>query len=406
MTTERDDAILTKIVSEYGTPCYVFFEERFSENVSGFSSALKDAYPNAELCYAAKANFLPYVMAAARSFGANLEVTPGIELDIASKLGILNHHSIINGLIKANVQVGDVLKHECRVNVESYYELEEIARYAQKFGKMIKCGIRVKTDEQNNAWSRFGFSIDSGEAEQVLRMARDLNGVKIVGLHFHSGTNNNDPKAYGRNCRAICSWAEGKIEQHLLDLQYLDLGGGFSSACALKKCAIGWQNPEHQQFTRVIADAILESNVGRPLLILEPGRRLVDDCFYFLSSVVKSAGLSGERLIVDGSMTMFPSGVHRAHPVRNLTVRPGEMREYGLYGSSPIHFDCFYDKVLLNPAQQGDILVFENAGAYSINMEVAFSSYLPAVVSVSAGQVKLIRRRQTVDDILAMQVSD
>lgn len=216
------------------------------------------------------------------------------------------------------------------------------------------------------------------------------------------GTNNNSLGFYADSSRIVCQWAKLAHKEGILDVDYLDFGGGFSSACPLKKDKEGWFNPTDKEFAAAITAPLLEAfqTQERPRLIVEPGRRLVDDSFVFLTKVVRFIDLKEKEIIVDGTMSMFPSSAHRAHPVSALGKFGDPATEsYKIYGGSPVHFDCFSEDMRLPKLAIGDILAVENAGAYSLNMAADFSRYLPKILLYEGHNMRELYRAKSKEDL-------
>src|SRR5690606_2425667 len=144
--------------------------------------------------------------------------------------------------LKLSVEKGSV------INVDNYTEFLMLNKMASDLGRVINCGLRIKRNTDLQHWSRFGFNIDSGEADMLLaKLRRDCPALRVNGVHFHMGTNNNDTDFCRKSSEAVCKWAIKAKESGLLEIEYIDMGGGFSSDCPLKSKKDGWKNPSDEE---------------------------------------------------------------------------------------------------------------------------------------------------------------
>ena len=386
---------LNQIADEVPTPFYVFSPEKFKQNIQSLKQAFLDEYTNFKICYAAKTNFLPDVIKCASEAGAAIEIVPGIESDVLSKAGLWNKDIVVNGPLKRTSELSKAIEEGASINVDNITELELLNGLAKEQNKTVSCGIRVKQNDELEDWSRFGFSIEAGDAEKVLRkIQKDFKNLRVNSIHMHMGTNNNDLASYSSSVKNIANWCAKMGEASLLKLEILNVGGGYSSDCPLKPKEDGWTNPSNKQLAEAICRP-LKSALGdlRPMLVIEPGRRLVDDCFVFLSTASRFIDIDKTQLILDSTYSMFPSYGHRAHKVAVLNKEAEvAIKRYDIFGGSPIHFDCIRKSYKLPPIDLGDILIIHNAGAYSINMSSNFSRYLPNIVKLGkTGSFEIIQ---------------
>ena len=404
------DMELAEAGRKFGTPAFIFSPQQFVENIHALKHAFDKAYPRFELCYAAKTNFLPDVLSTASSAGAHIEVVAGLELDLIEHMGLLNKDTVVNGPMKTESDILQAGKAGARINVDSWSEFETINSLGKKLGQRIPCGIRVKRECHYDKWARFGFNIENGVAQNILENVRTrLPYVAMRGIHFHMGTNNNDLEFFRESSSVIAEWATQVTGKGLITLDYLDMGGGLASDCPPVDKKNGWSNPTNEQYATAICLPILEAfPQNPPALIIEPGRRLVDDSFVFLTSVAGFKDLDRDAFVVDGSINMFPSvqAPHRAHKMTAaLRDGSGAPKDFQVYGCSPMDMDFWGTQNLPSNIKEGDILVVQSAGAYSINLERTFTRYLPKILKWTGSDILPIRREQNLSDYLQTQSS-
>jgi diaminopimelate decarboxylase len=354
--------------------------------------------------YSVKTNYLPYVVKEVARFGAVPEIVSGLELSLLERLGLLGSETIVNGPLKTDDELRCIVAHGCRINVDNPTELEALERIGRETGRRIDVGFRVASEIGNIAWKRFGFR--PGEVPEIARRVRvEMPHLRPVGLHIHGGTNITDCTYYRNASRLLCELSTVLTREGLLDLFYLDLGGGYATDCPFKD-AMTCNIPSPQDYVEAIVGPLQETfgDTG-PTLIVEPGRFLIDDAFLLLTTVERLRSASSGEVVLDAGINILPSASFRRHRVACLTQPAGApATSHTLFGPLCMPSDCLGEAVPLPSLRPGDILAVDHAGAYSLSQAWTFIRLQPAVVVVEEAGTVVVRRAQTAEDFLNLDL--
>lgn len=247
--------------------------------------------------------------------------------------------------------------------------------------------------------SKFGISID--QIDQIISIAKQTD-VKIKGLHLHTGSEIKEVDVFIKGLELIL-----ELTHHFPDLTVVDLGGGFK---------VPYKSEEKGTDMQLLGEKMAETfeafkqKTGRMFQVwFEPGKFLVSECGYFLvkANILKQAP-SRTFVGVDSGFNHLirPMFYDAYHKITNISNPSGGLCTYNIVGNI-CETDTFAWDRELNEIRANDILLFNNAGAYGFEMSSRFNSRCrPAEVLVKNGQSKLIRRRETFDDVIAGQVID
>jgi diaminopimelate decarboxylase len=394
-----------QLVGEYGSPLFVFFPEVLLGNIERFRGALTRHYPNHILAYSVKTNYLPYAVRKILDYGVVPEIIAGLELDLLEKLGGIDSKTIVNGPLKTEAELRRITGHGCRINVDNFTELEVLEQLGREAGRVIEVGLRVGAALSKAHWLRFGFRFEDGEVLEAARRVRaDMPHLKIIGLHLHGGTNVTDLDYYTAGSRLLCDLARQLSALGLMEIKYLDLGGGFATDCPFKDKA-EWAVPTADAYLTAMTAPIRNAfHAAGPTLIIEPGRYLIDSAFLLLTTVERFRGLDQSEVVLDAGINVFPSARFRRHRFENLSGGLRPEKKYTLFGPLCMQSDCLGEDVALPELRAGDVLAVDYAGAYSISQSWVFIRLNPAVVAVEAGAHKLVRERENVHHFLRRDV--
>ena len=276
-----------------------------------------------------------------------------------------------------------------------------------------KVSIRLNMDTGiYPQWSRFGFNFENGEAMEVAKLIKHSKKLSIKGVHVHIGTFIIEPSAYAIAARKLASFAKD-IEKNLgFEIEYIDLGGGFtSSSTLLQQYSPGnVSNPSMSSYAIAITSALLGAGFSPnrlPTLILETGRALVDDSGFLLTSVVANKRLpNGVRsLIIDaGVNTLFTSFWYK-HEIL-LTKEPDNLLEETIiYGPLCMNIDVVRESIRLPPVNVGETLVIKPVGAYNVTQSMQFIYIRPQIVMIGQdGNYGLIRKKEDINSLKQFEI--
>ena len=400
-----DGVPLAELAADHGTPLYVYSASTIASRYHAIDEAF-GTYPHA-LHYALKANSTLAIVRLLRSIGSRVDANSGGEIDVALRAGFIPPEIVFTGVAKTNAELAQAIELGVKtINAESEGELERIDSLARQRQTRARVAIRVNPDIDARSHphistglktNKFGVSI--AEARELCRSMRARPGLEIVGLHTHVGSQIMDLEPLGRAAAAVAALAS-ELAADGFPIEHLDVGGGLGISYD------GAPAPAPQAY----ADAVLASvrDSGLPV-ILEPGRSIVGPSAVLVTRVVDVKAQPGGKLfvILDAGMTelirpMLYSAYHRIEP-----VAPRQAPEVlsDVVGPLCESSDTLGKDRRFPRPEVGDLFAVLDTGAYGSVMASNYNRRpMPAEVMVQDGRSCVIKRRQTIDDILALEL--
>ncbi len=408
-----EDVPVPSLAENYGTPLYVYSKATLLHHLRQIQKAFAEVDPL--ICYSLKTNGNLAVCRLMAEHGAGFDVTSGGELYRALAAGGVGDKIVFAGAGKTDAELRYGLESGVFLfNVESAAELKALADVARAFGKPAPVALRVnpalppkthvKTDTSVKG-TKFGLDIDT-----ILEVAQAFVGnphVRIVGLHMHLGSPIIKTDPYHEGARKGLALIE-RLRRQGHPIQYLNMGGGFGIHYRKQEA------PPAQAFADVIVPVVKVANCR---LVLEPGRFIVGNAGILLSRVIYTKDSGGKHFVIqDAAMndlirpTLYES-FHRIWPVapREGLPAPPEDHETAMPGTRPTDVvgpvcesgDFLAKDRYLPALQRGDLLATFSAGAYGMAMSSNYNGRPRAAeVLVDGGTHRLIRRRETYDDLV------
>jgi diaminopimelate decarboxylase len=392
---------LTAIADEFGTPVYVYHAEKIAEQYQKLKNAF--AKQNVVFFYASKAltniNVLQYI----KSLGANVDCSSVNEVKLALHAGFPAEKILYTSNGIAFDEIEEAKNLGVHINIDSLSNLE---KFGKKFGHSYPVGIRLRPNilagghlkiSTGHDKSKFGIPVD--QLEKVVECV-EKNNLFIQGLHIHTGSEIKDVDVFVKGIGILFD-----IIPFFKELEFVDLGGGFK---------VPYKEGDSETDITLLSEKVKEAfsnhpNPGnKPLQIwFEPGKFLVSEAGYFItqvnvlketSSTIFAGVNSGFNHLI---RPMFYDAYHR---IENISNENGSEKVYTVVGNI-CETDTFATDRKINEIQEGDYLVFYNAGAYGFEMSSNFNSRLkPAEVLVKNGKPILIRKRDVFEDLLRNQL--
>lgn len=393
----------------YGSPLYVVSEATLRKNLRAFLAAFRARYPQTAVAYSYKTNYVSGICAILHQEGAWAEVVSGFELEHARALGVKGTHIVYNGPWKPFDALLEAAREGARINADNLEELSDLEEVARTLGAPLAIGIRVNMRVNDPPWDKFGFNLESGHALEVARRIGRSRLLRLAGLHLHAGTYLANVELYERSVRALLDLAATVEDRRLGEIEYVDLGGGFAS----RNTVIGhllpgeMTSPSYAEYAEAICRS-LRTGARRlrraPLLVLEPGRAIVDDAVSLLTTVVaRKTTPDGRRLVVvDAGVNLLPTAYYFKHEVAAERREEGRAETADIVGALCMQIDVLRRDIALPPVSRGTVLVFRNAGAYTISNSMQFIYPRPAVVLVRARDTHVLRRAERTEDLLRL----
>ncbi|MFB7418957.1 diaminopimelate decarboxylase [Streptomyces sp. NPDC056121] len=405
---------LAGVADRFGTPAYVLDEGEIRERCRTY----RNAFPDAEVLYAAKA-FLCRAMAHwVDDEGLGLDVCSAGELELAVTTGFPPERIVLHGNAKSPHDLESALRLGVgRIVIDSPSEIARLAAAVGPDGHQkvmvrvvpaISAGghekIRTGTDDQ-----KFGLSISDGYAQHAIARILDQPQLELTGLHCHLGSQITSVKPYLAAVRRMVGLMARLHEQHGIALPELDLGGGHGIAYRPGEQALDLTTLARKVRAELIG-ACAAAGLTVPRLIIEPGRAIAGPAGIALYRVLAVKRTGAHTFVaVDGGMSDNPRpalyGVRYAPRLigRHSTADRTAMTVVGRHCEAG---DVLATDVEL-PADMhpGDLLAVPVAGAYHLSMASGYNLVgRPPVVAVDGGRARLLVRRESLDDIRSRDV--
>jgi diaminopimelate decarboxylase len=403
-TLTCDGVPLPAVAAAEGTPLYVYSAATIAKRYRAVDEAFA-SHPHA-MHYALKANSTLAIARLLRGLGSGADANSGGEIDVALRAGFIPSQIVFTGVGKTRAELEQAVDLGVKtINAESDGELERIDAIARARDTRTRVALRVNPDIDAQSHphistglksNKFGIAI--GDVRSLARKAAALTGLELVGLHSHVGSQITDLAPLRRAASALVALSR-ELRDDGIAIEHLDLGGGLGISYD------GTPAPTAQDYAAALLPAVRDSGLS---IILEPGRSIVGPAGVLVASVVDVKPQPGGKLfvILDAGMTelirpMLYNAFHRIEPV---TPASGPDILCDVVGPLCETSDTLgRDRRFPRPAV-GDLVAVLDAGAYGSVMASNYNRRtMPAEVMVEDGRHAVIRRRQTVDDLVALE---
>ena len=401
--------LIDKLVCEYGSPLYIFDEDNFRRNYLHFVEAMSREYDKYHLSYSYKTNYCPYICQVVKELGGYAEVVSDMEYYFAKKLGYKDDEIIYNGPFKGELSQKMVL-YGGLLNVDNLDELNIIIELAKKNkDKNINIGLRINVNIGQSFISRFGIDTDGKDLEAALNRIRSVNNLHVQGLHLHVGQSRSTESWTNRAKRMI-----EVIDKYFKSykLKYIDLGSGmFGEMGDYLGDQFSKNRPVYEDYAKAIGSVVNDYYKGyayedKPVLFTEPGTTIINHYIDFVGSVFSVKHIKGQDIVVmDCSKhNLGEICTLKSLPIKVLSNGEGkEVTNANIVGYTCLEHDVMY-RGLNGNIGVGDYILFGNVGGYSNVDKPPFILPNCAMVSVKEGEARLIKRKETFEDILATYV--
>lgn len=389
------------ICKEFGTPLYVYDAEKIVGQLKNLKGAFSQT--NVKIKFAAKALTNISVLKLLKKNGAGVDVVSIEEAQIALGAGFSPDEIMFTPNCVSFEEIQEGVRSGLVVNLDN---LSVLQKFGEQYGATYPCGIRLNPHimaggnykiSTGHSSSKFGISIY--QLPQIMELVMKYN-IKVNGLHIHTGSDITESEVFLKMAEILFG-----IARDFPDLKFIDFGSGFKVAYK-----------DGDIVTNVydlglkLSKAFDEfcAHYGRKLeLWIEPGKYLVSEAGYLFvkTNVVKSTPSVTFVGVNSGLNHLIRPMMYDAyHHIINVSNPKGSQKLYTIVGYI-CETDTFGSDRKLNEVREGDILVMKNAGAYGYTMSSNYNSRLkPAEVLVIDGEAKLIRKRETFDDLLRGQI--
>lgn len=410
-----EDYNVTELLAKFGSPLYLVSEDRLRKDFREFKEAFTSPGIETRVAYSIKTNYLPAICSIILEEGGWAEIVSGMEYDLVKALGVPGQEIIFNGPHKTHAELLKTLSEGSIVNVDNFDELAMVEQIATQLNRPVKIGIRINFRYGMSPWTKFGFSDDNGECQLAMERIARHPFIQLELLHNHSGTFQLLHEVYENSITRLIDVAKRARELGLAPTM-VDVGGGFPSVNTLKPVFDipgGSSRSEGHlyRYSQVICGKLQRAKElfgGRPTLVLEPGRAIVDACTQLACTVVAKKEIQGQgpSIIVDAGVNLVPTACYYDHAVKlaepEENESPASHKATNVFGPLCMQSDLLRERALLPELGVGDPLVIGNVGAYCHTQSSQFIQSRPATVLLGKEGPEIIRRRETWKDIFAL----
>ncbi len=405
-----------ELAAQFGTPAYVLDEDDFRTRCRSW----RDAFAGGDVYYAGKAFLCTAIARWVAEEGLSLDVCTGGELAVALKAGFPAERLLFHG---NNKSIGELERGVGagvgRFVVASAVEIERLAEVAERNGVRQRIYVRVTPGVEAHTHEyvqtgqedqKFGFSLASGAAAEAVRRVLALPSLELVGLHCHIGSHIFDVHGFKLAAHRMVGLLAAVREEHGIELPELDLGGG--QGIAYTAADDPMDVFEYADGLRAIVEKeCAAAGLAVPRLAVEPGRALAGPSQITLYEVGTVKELPGLRtyVSVDGGMSdnirtaLYDARYTAVLASRLSTAEPANVTLCGKHcesGDIVVH-----DVPLPGDLAPGDLVAVPASGAYHRSMASNYNHVpRPPVVAVKDGAARLVVRRETEADLLALDV--
>ena len=412
---------LRGLAERFGTPLYVYDEQTIRAACRSYRRAFEAQLPSVRVLYAAKAWLSPALARILVEEGLGMDVVSGGELHTALAGGMPAEQIGFHGNAKGIDELEQALDAGVgRIIIDNDDELDALDRLTRERGAAqtvmlrITPGVDARTHVKTTTGlrdSKFGFPLPSGQAAAAVERTLAAPQLELSGFHIHLGSPIYDLQPYRDGIATAAGFAAEMQQRHGYRWREFSPGGGF---------AIGYTDdrlpPSHEAYAEAVSQALHaaceDHGLPIPEVHIEPGRSIVGRAGLALYSVVSRKEIPGTRayLAVDGGMAdnvrpaMYDSQYRALAAERVFAPCDQTVTVAGKFCESG---DILVRDAALPELRIGELIAMPAAGAYQLAMESNYNLALrPAVVMARDGDARLVRRRQSFDDLLALEILD
>lgn len=412
-----EDVAVEGLAQRHGTPLYIYSARTIREHYGKLQAAFASG-GDLTVCYSVKANSSLAILRLMRDMGSGFDVVSGGELYRVLKIGVDPKKVVFAGVGKSDEELRYALRSGILLfNIESEEELENLNRIAGSMPCVAETALRVNPDVDPHTHTYIAtgkketkFGVDLERAQRVLMHAKQLENVRMAGLHVHIGSQITRLEPYVETMsRLVPALEDFRAIGH--PIEWLDMGGGFGI----------WYKEKSARTAQEVADAVLpfirKMNVK---LLMEPGRFIVGNAGILLTRVLYVKESGDKRFVIcDAGMTdlIRPSlygAYHRIWPVATEESYEGEAPDEEQWRGplvltdvvGPIceSGDFFAKERPLPPVKRGDLMAIFSTGAYGYCMASNYNTHpRPAEVLVTGPDARQITRRETYEDLIRLE---
>ena len=415
-TLEIGGCDLVDLSNHYGTPLYVYDEATIRATCQEFVSQFESFYPNSHISYSSKAFTSPYLIKILGEENLGIDVVSGGELSVVQYAKFPYQKVNFHGNNKSYEELKQAVEWKIGcITLDSFDEIFLLNKIASKLSMKQNVLIRVSPSVNPKTHiltttgtldSKFGFPIETGQAEEAIKLTVRMPNLNLEGIHFHLGSPIFETKPYVLAINYVLEFAHQQ-QNNGLNLRIFNPGGGFAVSYTPKDP----KPPSIKEYAQSISNTIIEKctelSLPKPHLIIEPGRAIVARsgvAIYRIGSIKNIPGVR-KYVSIDGGMgdNIRPALYQSKYSLFSVTkILENANVKVTVVGKFCESGDILSDESYLPEMNYGDLIIATTSGAYNIAMSSNYNMYCrPTVLMVNKGKHRVIKRKETYEDLLS-----
>ncbi|KUK73174.1 MAG: Diaminopimelate decarboxylase [Clostridiales bacterium 38_11] len=409
----------TQLVKEFGTPLYIYSENKIMDRIKEIKKHFLDKYPETHAAYACKAFCTLYMCKLIERDGLWLDVVSGGELYTAIRAGFPSNRIEFNGNNKSEDELQMALDYNiARIVVDNVSELILLNELCMKKGVTSKILFRITPGVVSSTHeyittgtkdSKFGIPLDENIIYPAIEYAINSENLDFLGFHFHVGSQLHDTNAHMGALEAVLSLIKETKARFDYEIRDFNMGGGFGIKYTDEDNPLQLSDFVDPLMMR-LTDFCIENGLRRPAVSMEPGRFIIGEAGFQLYTVGNIKKIPGVRtyISVDGGMTdNIRPGLYGSKYNAIIANKADEPKDSLVYisGKCCESTDIIIKNLKCPLPEIGDIIAVFSTGAYGYSMANNYNKLpVPAVVVIKNGKPQLIVKRQSYEQIIENEI--
>lgn len=392
---------ISQLVDEFGESFYLLDTDVFISNYNELLSSFRKYYPNTNIAYSYKTNYIPKLVSTVNLLGGFAEVVSEMELELALRIGVPYNKIVWNGPVKSISKEMEFLVCGGVVNIDSLLELKNICKIVDK-NVNVNIGLRCNYDVGDNVLSRFGIDVYGDDFYEFFNILLENKNINLVGLHAHFA--NRNPDFWVNRTIGLIDVYNHIVNEYGIMPKYLDLGGAMCGKLPIEiQNALDVSDIQYYEYAAKSAAIFanrFENKETKPWLYIEPGTAVAASCMRYVCKIETIKQIKNKTIItVNGSQkNISMSGINPPITIIRMNDDYIECKDADIAGYTCIESDYLY-KNFSGKVNVGDYIVFESCGSYSVVMKPPFIKPNVPIIDISGDKVELLKRKENFDDV-------
>lgn len=399
--THISNVDIKELVSQYGSPIYVYSQNQIESNYNKIKSSFTKYYPKTNIHFSVKANSNISILEIFKNLGAGTDCSSPIEFKLSKYVGFDNKNILYTGNYESFDDLETIAHENVKLNLDdinSFKRLKSI-NIPELVSFRVNPGIgRGGFEGITTAGTDAKFGIPYEKAFDAYKLAKE-SGVKRFGIHMMTGSNNLEPHFFGEIVNRLMNIAYDIFSKLDIKPEYVDIGGGYGIPYTDQEDELNIDLTA-KIVTDIFKEKCLKFDFDEPELILEPGRYLVANAGYLVTQVTGIKDSYKKFVGVNAGMNfLIRPAMYGAFHRAEVYGKNQNTTHINLCGQICENSDIFARNIEFPEVEDGDIVTFRDAGAYGYVMASNYNNRLkPAEILVQGHEHKVIRRKETFDD--------